>query len=240
MAWVKAVADAIGQALARMAEFLDVVDLSFFLPGILTLAACALLLGPDVAAILDMLNDPPGFILAVVLCYAAGVTSAAGGRLVRSHLLKGGYVKHMESAARLHGISEMAAFKTYFEKPSELSQPGARALHTRMWAELRQDASLEPSMKFLRRFWVLAAICDGTAFSALVAIAGLASHCECCTQGTWSIPWQGVVAAAGGLLVLCAVCVREAKVLNDAQISELCATLAVRASKDTGTQTGTI
>ena len=220
------IADALKSILARIGNFFDLFDLSFFVSGSVALAAL------HFWVYLSQKQLPFRFegwlrVLTLILgCYVLGLLCFAIGRSFRVPRKKSKHIQQFEtdflSALQAHGLQAEEPFKSYLDRKAF---HGSRRLYIRLWAEVRQRDGLTPSLLVLNRYWVMAATYDGmvTALSLWAIV--------------FAIWWSGVgissslslkiaLPAVVLLLFLAYMCSREASRFVRNQIEELVATIA--------------
>ncbi len=228
---LQGVADALGALLKRIADFFDLFDLSFFVAGGAALGA---LLYVAVAADVEFQGEVTaltalGGALAV---YCLGLGCFAAGRVLRRPIVRrlpnghGGedYTERFEArlyeAVRDHGLLEDEIVGPYVAQGR-----APKRLYTRLWAELRGRAELAESYELLRRFWVLAATCDGVAFASMIWAGAL-------TTVAFTPELDGILPPAisyglsGGFVLFAVACWHEASRFGKSQLEESVATVA--------------
>lgn len=220
--------------LSRLGGFFDLLDLSFFVAGSITLGALGfsyrLLDGKSLMGVPESLLIPGG----LVLSYMIGLFCFSVGRTLRRVVM---YLLTRRSHAQRFAaeLGELVAMHQLKVVPNpELKPPPipahyfdarhAGALYTLFWTRVRQSGHLAPSLSLLNRYWVLAATCDGLAIAAMVWAAVFFA---------W---WRGVgMPQPGGgwtlglgISALCFVpmCLRESQRYTRVQMDELVATVA--------------
>ncbi len=207
----------------KISSFFDLFDLSFFISGAVVLGMVAywLHLNGDLPS-----GDEAGVIPVVGFVFGAyviGLVVFAVSRFVRGRIERwrkiDRYGKNFWVLVKAHGLED---------EPPLRGQPQGRNglnLYAQLWAELRETDSLAETYALVRRYWVLAATCDGLA-GAFVAWGGL---CVCRIFG-WGVPESGAPVGNALLLALCLAgaffCGREAERYTNYQTDEVLATIA--------------
>jgi hypothetical protein len=144
--------------LARVGDFFDIFDLSFFVSGAVCLAALAA--GNWIGGFFEIgLSDGYMVLGVAVACYVLGLVCFAGGRALRPRTPR--FLVDFQAALARHGLA--ARYARYLDDPRDLDR-----LYNRMWAEARQSPSLTASFALLKRYWVMAATYDGLALAFFV------------------------------------------------------------------------
>jgi hypothetical protein len=211
----------------------EVIDLSFFPPGAVCLAAAlywnqttAFFSGADAHG----LGALPGWFQvggALLGSYVLGLLCFSAGRFLRHHLLRRlsdeAMLQMLGAALAAHGIDGPGRFPREY-----LDRGAARALHARMWAEIRESPSLRESYRLLAHYWVMTATYDGLAASFLLWAAVILHRAALGAPGGI----LGAVIVAIGFLGMTAASLREATRLWRAQLDELAATIARAERRD--------
>ena len=232
---MKELGEALKTVFDKVGQFLDLFDLSFLISGVV--AAGAAWTWMSVALPISSLTLPKWaqVVATIVGVYATGLVSFAIGRLFRTTLppLVRKLVRRpkysafdAEFAATLkgHQLEHVEPFKSYL---AVTEVRGIWALYARLWAEIRSDPQVTPSLNYLNRFWVMAATYDGLAFAILMW--GLVAVAFTFGLGVPAILDKrlGIVAASASVLVAY-TCLHEAGRYAEYQIYELVATIAAR------------
>ena len=234
----------LGQALKalldRIGVFLDLFDLSFFVSGAAALGAVAwsgYCHQPSFVVVL------PNWVLVVTVilgAYIAGMVCFALGRWGRQKFAPAARPdfrgEQLVALLKLHGLEGRSPIKEYLARtPADPKLPlrkPAWALYTRIWAGIRHDPRLQPSLSVLNRYWVMAATYDGLA-AALLLWGGVLGE-VILFRSHWSglLPWTGAAGTVLAFLGLAILCGREAGRYTMHQIGELAATLAAAQEAD--------
>jgi hypothetical protein len=228
----------------KLADFLDLFDLSFLVSGGACGLALARLLGeggpwPLRGAASTSKSgldgaDLPRFLAGVLLAYVLGLVAFALGRVLRRGILArlpllgsaihGGSVSpaRLDSALSAHGLSADPLVAAY--RRGGTLDP---RLYGRLWAELRQKKELAPSYELARRYWVLAATFDGVAIALLLWAAAALGPAPLALAGAGAAaaspaPWL----AASLLVVSSLACFHEAGRFHQHQLEEAVTALA--------------
>lgn len=205
---------ALNTLFAKVGDFFDIFDLSFFVAGAVCLGALAF--GNSLGGFIDpvALSDGYKAIMFAVACYVLGLICFAGGRLLRAGRATM-HQPHFRDAVERHGL--LGVYGEYLKNSAD-----SYLLYNRFWAEMRQTPSLAPSFLLLRRYWSMAATYDGLCTSLMVWAGVIVYWC-------WhadGIPLPLKVVPLG-LLPLCVLlCRREAGRLSRFQVEELAASIA--------------
>jgi hypothetical protein len=227
----KEVAEGLKVILQRIADFFDIFDLSFIISGSVTLAALgfwswrANLPGPPL---------PEGWlhVLATIIAsYVLGLLCFTLGRWLRVRWrwqrLDGGPHDRLLAILAGHGLDVLPPFSDYIRR---LAAHGEARLYVRLWAEVRDCPDLTGTFSLLRRYWVMAATCDGMVVALLVWILVLTA----CIFG-WGhanrIDMAPGIVAIVVLLVSALACRHEGSRYVEFQMEELVAAVAARRAK---------
>jgi hypothetical protein len=210
----------------RIADFFDILDLSFIISGAVALAAISFWAW---RAEVPMPPLPEGWIrnIALILAsYVLGLLCFAIGRWFRGRWRAdrvGGKVNdRFLEVLEAHGLSEIQAVSEYLRRGDAR---GEARLYVRLWAEVRQSHQLAASFYLLRRYWVMAATYDGMVTALLVWILTIAA----CVLGLGNSPPIPITVGLTTVIALAAsalACSREAGRYVDYQMEELVASIA--------------
>jgi len=210
----------------RIAEFFEIFDLSFFAGGFLALGAL-FWSGAANGLFKDGLPLDGAYLVATVvfLSYVLGLICFALGRLVRQYVpglrvSSEEWAKRLVEAAADHGIAEAGFLAGYGLAAKSPPREGvAKRVYIRLWVLARQDSDLKPSLKILRRYWILAATMDSVGAALLVWVMAVVWRTYPPAGRADLIP---AVFFGGGA----ALCFREAKRFGEHQLEEAVATAA--------------
>ena len=137
---------------------------------------------------------------------------------------------------KLHGLHERPPIREYLARAAAdpkfpLREP-SWALYTRLWAGIRHDPRLQPSLTVLNRYWVMAATYDGLAAALLLWGAVLAEMILHRSHWTGMGAWAGAGGTLGAFVVFALLCGREAGRYTMHQTGELAAMLAAAQERD--------
>ena len=206
-------AAAAGKFAEKLADVLDVFDLSFFVAGAASLGALLVWLQQQNVGIPQDLSTDRALV-GVIAAYVLGLATYSLGRAMRRMVLERVLAGHntdkrMHELFEQHRLDRFADFALYADRPA--------ALYSRFWVLVRSEDALRETYALVRRYWVLGATYDGLGLAALLwvlPISGL--EVEALTQGLLS---AGVFAAA-------AFSWRQASRYHGYQVDELAATAA--------------
>ena len=171
------ITDAAGKFADRIAELLDVFDLSFFVSG--AVAVGAIVWGARLDGLLEPKKGDEGEILsfldglsaesifaAVIMAYALGLVCHAIGRFVRGRKplcwLGRSPAACVEHAMRFHVLPErIKAIENTPLVGAEKASVRYDEIYTRLWVHIRTDAELKESFALTKRYWILGATFDG-------------------------------------------------------------------------------
>lgn len=230
---MKELGEALKTIFDKISGFFDILDLSFLVSGA-TGAAALIFWGYKTGV--QIPTEMPDWlrVLAFILgCYICGLVCFAVGRRVRllfNNLFHRKYrdYKVVPKLIKAHSLSRHETIDKYLAQNENLR------LYVRLWAEIRQNEQLAPSLSLLNRYWVLAATFDGM-FSALLIWAAVAVAWANGLNGVQPLPgWTGYWVAAS-LIALAYVCLSEADRYFNNQAEELVATVAAHRGRVTGT-----
>lgn len=213
--------DGLKTILSRLAEFFDIFDLSFIVSGVTAASALTFwgwradIRKPDITGV-------PMILGGLILCYVLGIVCFATGRWIRTSLRGSRLRKRLDNklydCALVHGQSADPLFKKYIEEKQFMP------LYTRLWATIRHTPELSQSFFLLKRYWVMAATCDGCAAAltiwALVLIICSLGGCRQPINPTVSLPGAAVIIAGA------VACWREAARYVEYQIEEITAAIS--------------
>jgi hypothetical protein len=218
--------DAFKALVARIGEVFGILDLSFFVAGVVCFAA--LIFG---AWILGAFQRLQGVLpsewravhvgVVVLVCYVLGIVCFAAGRKLRNSK---NFYEPLPGYIRDFGLAERYARFLPGDADADATRRSA-LLYTRLWAEVRQSQRLLPSFNLLTRYWVMAAMCDG------LSAAFLVFWFLWVAWGILPVPVQPpsllvIVIGAVGLGAGALLSTIEAQRYGKAQMYELVATLA--------------
>jgi hypothetical protein len=154
-------AGALGAVFAKVGDFVDIFDLSFFVSGAVCLAALAFGNAHGHFVSPAAFGDGYNAIMFLVACYVLGLICFAFGRMLRpkkSSL----FAADMKSIVERHGLGPR--YERYLtDRPGDVM-----LLYNRFWAMARQTQGLSPSFTLIRRYWSMAATYDGVLTALLV------------------------------------------------------------------------
>jgi hypothetical protein len=232
---MKELGDALKAIFDKVGGFLDLFDLSFFISGATAVAAVALACFEYQVRLGFILPDWITVTLIIVATYVAGMVCFALGRWMRQRLTKTARPEYrgevLQALMKLHGLHEQEPIKGYLERATAavklpMHDP-AWALYTRIWAGIRHDPALHPSLTVLNRYWIMSASYDGLAVALLLwggILARIILPENIATGDTWT--WtRASLTFLGGIGCAC-LCAREAGRYTMHQLGEIAATLA--------------
>ncbi|MEM6296458.1 MAG: hypothetical protein AAGA54_34650 [Myxococcota bacterium] len=207
-------ADAAGKFAEKLADVLDVFDLSFFVAGSAALGALLVWLSHNGVDVPEGLSTDRALV-AVIAAYVLGLVTYALGRAARKLVLTRIF-RPRDTAAQMkelftrHKLARVSDFATY--------ESNWNALYSRLWVLVRTDPALRETYALVRRYWVLCAAYDGIGCAALLWLFPLWDGLEL------PLPIQVVLTA--GLLGAALVAWRQASQYHAYQVDELAATAA--------------
>jgi hypothetical protein len=209
---MRELARALNSLFDKVGDFFDIFDLSFFVAG--TVCFAALAFGNHLGGFVHPSDAGYPLVMFLVSCYVLGLVCFAGGRMLRPGrgVL---FQAEFRTAVERHGLG--VKYAEYLKSSTD-----AFLLYNRFWAELRQTRSLAPSFSLLRRYWSMAATCDGLSAALTVWWLVLLYWCV----HVESTPWALRIAPLVLLPLAVLLCRREAGRLSHIQVEELAATLA--------------
>jgi len=209
-------AEAAGKFAEKLADVLDVFDLSFFVAGSAALGAFLVWLAQNGVPVPDGLSADRALV-AVIAAYILGLVTYALGRAVRRKGLERiPMLSGHDNGARMaelytqHHLEEVSDFRRYATHPE--------ALYSRLWVLVRTEDSLRETYSLVRRYWILGAAYDGIGFSALLwllPVLGLEPT---------TVPVRALLCA--GLIASALLAWRQASMYHRYQVDELAATAA--------------
>ena len=207
-------ADAAGKFAEKLADVLDVFDLSFFVAGSAALGASLVWLSHNGVDVPEGLSTDRALV-AVIAAYVLGLVTYAMGRAMRKLVLRRIY-RPLDTAAQMaelferHKLARVADFAAY--------APNWTALYSRLWVLVRTDPALRETYALVRRYWVLGAAYDGIGCVALLWLFPLWGGLDL------ELPIQGVLTV--GLVASALLAWRQASQYHIYQVDELAATAA--------------
>jgi hypothetical protein len=202
---------------AKVGDFVDIFDLSFFVAGAVCLAALAF--GNAQTHMVSPAAFGEGYnaLMFLIACYVLGLICFAFGRMLRPK--KGGlFAADFKSIVERHGLG--ARYERYLtDRPGD-----ALLLYNLFWAMARQFGDLGPSFTLIRRYWSMAATYDGVLTALMVWWAVFFYWCVDPTAHP-SLPLRIIPLLV--LPIAMFVCRREAARLTRFQMEELVASIAV-------------
>ena len=242
----KDVAAALASVFAGLAEFFSMFDMSFFVSGAACLGAIAFEVSGTPELNTEKANNVIGFIVLLTACYILGLLMFMIGRTVRNlrpaiadfqHRRKKTHSPQngaqtaegkRELLARIPNDRFVELAESYDLQSASLPNIGKSVHYGSMyspgWAALRQMPECQPSLRFINKYWVMAATFDGIAAAAWVWMAAVLIRNA---NGHWSYG-DGMLRSALGVLLLISIgCLFRAKQYEIHQERELAATLAI-------------
>lgn len=209
-------AGALNAVIAKVGDFVDIFDLSFFVAGAVCLAALAFSNAHGHFVEPSAFGESYNPLMFLLGCYVLGLICFAFGRMMRPKLSTL-FAADFKSMVERHGLAPR--YQMYLtDRPGD-----AMLLYNRMWAMMRQVPSLQPSFTLVRRYWSMAATYDGLV-AALIVWWFAFLHW---TLDSASNPPVFFRALPLGLLLLAVfLCRREAGRLTRFQMEELVASIA--------------
>lgn len=209
-------AEAAGKFAEKLADVLDVFDLSFFVAGSAALGAFLVWLSQNGVEVPEGLSADRALV-AVIAAYILGLTTYSLGRAIRRRGLEripqlSGHdnAKRMAELYEQHRLQRVADFRDYAKDPD--------ALYSRLWVLVRTEAGLRETYSLVRRYWILGAAYDGIGFAALVWILPV--------TGLSGTPVPVRAALSVGLVFSALLAWRQASMYHRYQVDELAATAA--------------
>lgn len=222
------IAEIVRTLIAKISTLFEVIDLSFFVSGGTCMLAFVYMRHVYVGTLPD-LSGALVFAIAILGSYVTGLLCFAIGRWLRRKVLGRTWSvdlnEHLAQTLAAHGI-----------EGSDLARPYLRgtrtrrdALYPRLWAELRQDASLKPSFELISSYWVRAAVFDG--LIAALSFWGLAVYRTLDKERGFGTQPEVGYGALTLVVVGIIACAREASRSERYQADELAATFAYATDK---------
>ena len=210
-------AGALNVVIAKVGDFVDIFDLSFFVAGAVCLAALAFGNAHGHFVEPSAFGETYNPLMFLVACYVMGLICFAFGRMLRP---KRGtqFAADFRVAVERHGLG--ARYQSYLtERPGD-----HMLLYNRMWAMMRQIPSLQPSFVLVRRYWSMAATYDGLVASLIVWWFAFLHWTLDLRRPTRRCFFRAL--PLGLLLLAVYLCRREAGRLTHFQMEELVASIA--------------
>lgn len=239
---MKEFSEVLKEILGKIGDFFSILDLSFFVSGSVCLAALVFLWAKinEVKKLTDVLSLINGFIIIAVIlaCYVLGLICFASGRWIRDHIKN--YDRLLSQRLciliKAHGLSDKKPFNEYLNRRKNEYKNDDFAgysdkdiylvrLYIRLWAEVRQQENLAPSLYMINQFWVKAATYDGLAMSLIIwsIVMLILKYYQELTLGITIILFVSFI-------IFAAACFKEAERYVFFQLEELVATLAYQKS----------
>jgi len=150
----------------RIAEFLNVFDLSFLVSGATCLSAFCFYYYCFVDSTIT-LNIPT----LIFASYITGLICFTLGRWLRKELRHSSFDQafeaHLKHNIENHGLSTLPEYASYFSK-AEHTLTDPKQLYARLWADIRELNKQTSSLPLLNRYWVMAATYDGLCVASIV------------------------------------------------------------------------
>lgn len=238
---MKEFSEALKEILAKIGDFFSVLDLSFFVSGSVCFAALVFLWAKiNEVKLIDVHSFFNGFIIIAVIlaCYVLGLICFASGRWIRGRVKNYDRLLNQRLCilTKVHGLSDKKPFKEYFDrrrneyKNDDLASYSEKdiyllRLYIRLWAEVRQQENLAPSLYMINQFWVKAATYDGLAMSLIIwsIVILILKYYQELTLGLTIILFVSFI-------IFAVACFKEAERYVFFQLEELVATLAYQKS----------
>jgi len=208
-------AEAAGKFAEKLADVLDVFDLSFFVAGSAALGAFLVWLSQNGVEVPEGLSADRALV-AVIAAYLLGLVTYALGRAIRRKgleripMLEGhNTARRMAELFAEHQLARVSDYARYANYPD--------ALYSRLWVLVRTEPGLHETYSLVRRYWILGATYDGVGFAALVWLLPVASL---------ETPVPVRVLLAVGLAFSALLAWRQASMYHRYQVDELAATAA--------------
>lgn len=233
--------DGLKGVLQRIADFFDILDLSFLVSGGACFSAVLYLLHVGGASF-SWPNDAfERFAVAVFASYVLGLICFAVGRQIRRVIASFARSKlqdRMTSVVAAHGLADDSICHPYVERMKDAGEhtfsgeAQAYRLYVRVWSEVRDRVAIQDSMRLLRRYWVMTATYDGVATALLFwsAVLAISAPASTVLEGwRWFAlnPWI----ACPALLLAAGACLTEASKYWENQVEELFASYATLRSR---------
>jgi hypothetical protein len=206
-------AEAAGKFAEKLADVLDVFDLSFFVAGSAAFGALYVWLNQSRVLLPEGLSSSLALV-AVITAYILGLLTYGLGRAIRRKGLERVLAGHDTEKRMLelyieHELAEVADFARYVKRPG--------ALYSRLWVLVRTEGSLRETYALVRRYWILGAAYDGLGFAALLWLLPV-------VELDAPLPVRGLLVV--GLLAASLLAWRQASMYHRYQVDELAATAA--------------
>jgi len=212
-------AEAAGKFAEKMADVLDVFDLSFFVAGSASLGALLVWLSQNGVELPEGLSAERALV-AVIAAYILGLVTYALGRWVRRQALEpllGDNSGCMSELYDVHHLGRIPGLSQYVTKSSGEQTTVSGGLYSRLWVLVRTEVGLRETYSLVRRYWILSATYDGIGFAALLWLLPV-----------WYFDTGIILRVVLSVLLVSAALVawRQASMYHRYQIEELAATAA--------------
>lgn len=216
------IANAVVAAFSGLGDFFSLFDMSFFVSGAACLGAIVFVVFGGKAPNVEHANNVVGFVALVTVCYLLGLIMFTVGRGMRSMVLA---AMGRLWSKRASGAKFNARARAYGLAPSKLWRMDAdiepAEFYSLGWGLIRQMPECQQSLRFINKFWAMAATFDGAGASALVWAVAFVLR--------WDL---GAYLIAAVFVLLAMFCFTRADMYEDHQERELAATLAVAILRD--------
>ena len=161
----------------KLGDFFDILDLSFLVSGVATTGALIFWYYFAFGQIPFELSGTIRVVRMILVCYINGLISFSTGRWVRQIInnvvarfykkedRKQAFSERFRETLLAHGLEDHPKIKAYLTRTEETS---VYRLYVRLWAELRHEHSIKPSLSLVKRYWVMAATYDGLSTSIAI------------------------------------------------------------------------
>lgn len=231
--------------LIKLAEFLNIFDLSFFISGATLTSGIFFILKFKTPLIPQNIFDNINVIYAIIMslaCYISGLLCFAIGRKIHNGLSiktrkiiteKLNY--DIEKAIKDHGIEKVSYIYNYLLHDDKTLENSIYRLYPRLWAEIRQNTELKNSQTLLNRYWIMSATYDGVAVALFpwfllleVPIYNFITSFNLTTKFGFTFFPNAISYLICFLLFIITskICIEEARRYKKYQVEELIATIA--------------
>jgi ABC-type multidrug transport system fused ATPase/permease subunit len=206
----------------KLREFLDVLDYSFFLSGVIInfLNIIVLMINDyDIGKYIEK-NVYIYIIIFIILSYVFGLIAFIVGRWLRSGLFKikaeENFLNLLKELVRIYKIDKHPNYMNLIDLDNDDT---FWLLYSRLWAEIRENKDIEESKILLKKYWTLAAVCDGIVGSGIYVLCILFYY-NICDQFNILLIILFIF-----IIIIVILCSREANRFIKFQAEELFATI---------------
>jgi hypothetical protein len=220
-------AESLNAIVKRVADFFEILDLSFLVSGATSLFAFVFWFYCNDKTFSVYVHGWPLYVITIVICYILGLICFGGGRFLRRNIIqKTSFPKiNYNSIFKAHHLHKIKRYKRY-----KKDIDGYRT-QARMWSELRQNNSYGYSLPFLKKYWVMSTTYDGLIFSSIIWLFVCLDLRLCLICEFQSISSLQLLIVISILILLLFLCAYMANKYDHYQAEELIASVSAEENK---------